>query len=432
MMIWPQMAKRMGHSLWTDFGYGAMGLPLAMLGVPFYFYMPNYWFENWGVSLTAIGLALLVTRLTDMLTDPLVGFYSDRWTRHLGYLRQIQLGAVLLIVGCWPLFFPFEVAFQQQTFWYLVLWSFMTFLGWTLISVPYQALVSKLTHQPDLKTRLTSFREGFGLIGVMVALSLPVVLSLPPTSREVFHTLFVVLFIGLAVALLFQAWRLKPVLNDPKGELSHPVSIQTLWQQHRWSFGIMPAYFLNNLANAFPATLFMFFVTYALQMEAQAGVLLAVFFVSGIVGLPFWFWVSKTLEKYQAWAFSMLFSAISFTGLIWVEAGDFEGYLLVCVLTGLSLGADLALPSSLQVDLVHRLEKQSVRAAGSMFGLWGLLTKLAVALSLGIALPILETLHLKQGSPAALNALWVMYGLVPVVLKLVAVVWVFRQGRQWV
>ncbi|WP_082671985.1 MFS transporter [Thiomicrospira sp. XS5] len=432
MIFKPLSAGRKPGASWSmDIGYGLMGLPLAMLGVPFYFYMPNYWFENWGVSLTAIGLALFVTRLTDMLTDPLVGFYSDRWVRHLGYLRQIQLGSLLLVVGCGSLFFPFEPAFQQHTFGYLVLWSFMTFLGWTLISVPYQALVSKLTHQTDLKTRLTSFREGFGLIGVMLALSLPVILSQSPTSLEVFQTLFVLLLFGLALALLLQAWWFKEVLNGPEGDFNHPVSIQTLWRQHRWSFGIMPAYFLNNLANAFPATLFMFFVTYALQMEAQAGVLLAVFFVSGVLGLPFWFWLSTKVEKYQAWAFSMLFSAISFTGLIWVGAGDFNGYLLVCILTGLSLGADLALPSSLQVDLVHRLERKSVRAAGTMFGLWGLLTKLAVALSLGIALPLLEALQLKQGAPAAMNALWWMYGLVPVVLKLVAVVWVFRQGRQW-
>ncbi len=154
-------------------------------------------------------------------------------------------------------------------------------------------------------------------------------------------------------------------------------------------------------------------------------------FVSGVLGLPFWFWLSTKVEKYQAWAFSMLFSAISFTGLIWVEVGDFYVYLAICVLTGWSLGADLALPSSLQVDLVHRLEKQSAQAAGTLFGFWGLLTKLAIALSLGIALPLLDLLGLEQGSTSAITALWWMYGVIPVCLKLFAVGWVLCFGRQW-
>lgn len=432
MRFKPLTAGRKTGASWSmDVGYGLMGLPLALLGLPFYFYMPNYWYENWGVSLAAIGLALFVTRIADMVTDPLVGLYSDRWESRFGYLRQTQFGAVLLIVGTWPLFFPLASLFQQYTFGYLVVWSFVAFLGWTWLAVPYQAVVSRLTHDPDVKTRLTSFREGFGLVGVMLALSLPVILSETPTSQPVFEVLFGVLLVTLLVALAVQSGRFRETLKRKRPDSVRVTSIRSLWRHHRWSFGIMPAYFFNGLANAFPATLFMFFVSDALQMEAQAGVLLAVFFVSGVLGLPFWFWLSTKVEKYQAWAFSMLFSAISFTGLIWVEVGDFYAYLAICVLTGWSLGADLALPSSLQVDLVHRLEKQSAQAAGTLFGFWGLLTKLAIALSLGIALPLLDLLGLEQGSTSAITALWWMYGVIPVCLKLFAVGWVLCFGRQW-
>ncbi|MGC9385468.1 MAG: MFS transporter [Hydrogenovibrio sp.] len=424
------------HRLRVDLAYGWLGWPLAVLGLPFYFYMPNYWFEHWSVSLTAIGTALFLTRLVDMVTDPLVGFYSDRWLQRIGRLRQIQLGALILLVGFWPLFFPFDAWFQSEPFGYLVVWSLLAFLGWTLVAVPYQALVSQLTHQKAAKTRLTSFREGFGLLGVMLALSLPVMLSASPTSPEVFAWLYGLLVLGLAVGVFWQAWQLSPVVRMTE-RLRHQVSqpparihLSTLWRQHPWVFRIMPSYFLNNLANAFPATLFMFFVGYALGLEDQAGVLLAVFFVSGLAGLPFWFWVSKKVGKAQAWAFSMVFSAVSFSGLIWVDTGDYTGYLLICILTGWSLGADLALPSSLQVDLVQKLEAQSVEAAGTLFGVWGLLTKLAIALSIGIALPLLDALDLEAGSPAAVSALWWLYAVVPVGLKGLAVWWLWRKGHR--
>ncbi len=57
------------------------------------------------------------------------------------------------------------------------------------------------------------------------------------------------------------------------------------------------AFFINNIANAIPATLFILFVTYVLNEKDSIGVLLLVYFLSGVLALPFWYYISKRFGK---------------------------------------------------------------------------------------------------------------------------------------
>lgn len=66
-------------SLKSLISYSATALPLAMLGLPLYIYLPTFYVQNIGLSVTTVGIILFISRLTDVLTDPLVGFYSDRF-----------------------------------------------------------------------------------------------------------------------------------------------------------------------------------------------------------------------------------------------------------------------------------------------------------------------------------------------------------------
>ena len=66
-------------------------------------------------------------------------------------------------------------------------------------------------------------------------------------------------------------------------------------------------------------------------------------------------------------------------------------YLAICVMSGVGLGADLALPPSLLADVIDEDEARGAgRNEGAYFGLWSLTTKLNLALAAGIALPLLQ------------------------------------------
>ena len=75
---------------------------------------------------------------------------------------------------------------------------------------------------------------------------------------------------------------------------------------------------------------------------------------------------------------------------------------MVCVLTGLCLGADMALPPAIQADVADwdRLRYRRNRTAG-LFSLWNMATKLALALAAGLLLPTLAALGIEEATPAA-------------------------------
>jgi Na+/melibiose symporter-like transporter len=111
-------------------------------------------------------------------------------------------------------------------------------------------------------------------------------------------------------------------------------------------------------------------------------------------------------------------------------AGEFAAFGVICLLSGMALGADLSMPPSLLADLLAR---ESTRAdgearAGAWFGWWNFVTKANLALAAGLALPLLGWLGYAPGarSPDALLALAGVYALMPVLLKVIALALAWR------
>ncbi len=121
--------------------------------------------------------------------------------------------------------------------------------------------------------------------------------------------------------------------------------------------------------------------------------------------------------------------AAAIAAFVWaygLGAGDAGAYAAICILSGLALGADLALPPSLLADVIDRAGH--ARATGAYFGLWTLATKLNLALAAGVALPLLAALGYAPGGrdPAALAALAFVYAALPCLLKAGAIAALFR------
>jgi Na+/melibiose symporter-like transporter len=183
---------------------------------------------------------------------------------------------------------------------------------------------------------------------------------------------------------------------------------------------LLVVFMLNGIAAAIPATLVLFFIADVLDAESRQGMFLALYFIAGAAGMPLWVRLSARLGKPLAWLIAMVVAIAAFVWASRLGAGDTFAFAIICVLSGLALGADLALPPSLLADVIGRRGK--MEATGSYFGLWTLATKLNLALAAGIALPLLEALGYRPGGrdAAALTALAIVYAFVPCVLKLAA------------
>lgn len=396
--------------------YGLPGLPLAMLGLPLYVYLPSFYAQNLGLPLTVVGIALLASRGLDVITDPLVGWLNDKLHSRIGRRKLFMLvGAPLLLVGVEYLLRPVG----KVDGYYLFLWSSITYLGWTLVNVPWQAWGAEMVHDYHSKSALAASREVFAIIGTVLVITLPFVAGTQGEAVTTLGTLATFLWFLLPLCLVpALLWLVERRHNR---WFAHLRKVGSILSAHPAIRQLLPAYFINSLANALPATLFILFVTHVLQATEQTGLVLMVYFLSGVLGLPLWLWFARRIDKSRAWVLALGLSVLGFVWVPLLGVGDLYWFIAICVISGLALGADVALPASMQADIAQQMQHQGSPNTGLLFGLWGLLTKLALALAVGIAFPLLEWSGFQTGSAAQpAPALWVLvllYAGLPVVLK---------------
>jgi len=394
--------------------YGALGLPLAMAALPIYVHVPRLYAETTGMSLALLGSVLLAARLLDAVVDPLLGLWSDR-VRQRQYL--ILLALPLLAVGMVALLQPAADATMQ---WLMASLLFTTF-GFSLASIAYQAWGAEIGRDAHQRTRLTASREGFGLLGVVLAAALPSLLAERlDDGLATFTWLFVPLLGVLGVVSVLGA----PMVDAGRRRASPGSSVfAPMWQvlSDRRFCRLLAVFVVNGVAAALPATLVLFFVADVLQADAWSGAFLALYFISGIAFLPLWVSLARRIGRMAAWVLSMGVAVAAFSWAWTLGAGDVWPFAAVCLLSGAALGADLTLPSALLADLAEAAAEKGQRLGGAYFGWWNLVAKLNLALAAGLALPLLDLAGYRPGSVGAATAgLSAIYGLLPLGFKAVA------------
>ncbi|MGB5868238.1 MAG: MFS transporter, partial [Arcobacteraceae bacterium] len=185
-------------------------------------------------------------------------------------------------------------------------------------------------------------------------------------------------------------------------------------------------YFFNNLANALPATLCLLFIELVLQEKSSGGVVLILYFLSGIVALPFWNFISTKIGKKKTWIASIVLASTAFLFVPFLEAGDLNAFIIISLVSGLSLGADMALPTAIQSDLVQKSKNYESNISGLLFGIWTMITKLSLAFAVAFSFVILGIFDFEASRPTSesLFVLAFLYGILPVFLKVIALLFI--------
>jgi Na+/melibiose symporter-like transporter len=411
----------------TPLTLAAYALPaifLAALYLPLFTYVTPFYVSERGVDLAALGAVWIGIRLFDAVTDPAMGWLSDhtpgRWGR-----RRIWLlvAAPLIVVSTWMAFVPPEGAGIGHA----ALWLFLLTLGWTMAQTPYAAWGAELSGDYNGRLRVTSWREAMVLVGTMGSTILYVAGG---EGGGGLTAVALAVAIGLPLAVIVTVWR----VPDPPRRRDGPAL--TLREGMRALAANAPfrqllvAWFVNGLANGLPATLFLFFVSDRLGAPEAGGIVFLAYFGAAIAGVPFWNWVAKKSSKHRIWGVAMLYASAIFAGALFLGEGDVTLFVVISVLTGLALGADLALPPAIQADVVELdTVETGEHRAGVFFAIWQVATKAALALSSGIALIVLDIAGFEAGgqnSDAALATLAFLYAGAPIILKCLAVALIWR------
>lgn len=361
--------------------YAVFGLPLGFIGLPLYVHLPKYYAEQLPLTLASIGAVMFLARLLDCLADPWIGRLSDR---HPTRRRRMMLGAGMVVaLGVMGLFLlPLHVP-ATWVMPSLALLLIVTYLAYSVLAINYYAF--GLAHGRDAAstTRVSAAREAAIAGGVLFASALPILLMplLGTTASYLAFACVVALLVALGLGIAWRSFVLPSVTTETVGS---PWAALKANPALRWVYAL---FLCNAIPPSITATLFLFYVSDLLVLPEMGGAFLGIYFLAAIVALPVWTRIAQRIGKRRSLIASMLLALASFSGAGLLGAGDMVPFLVICVLSGVALGGDLAVLPSLLADALG--EKESAHG-GLAFGIWHFISKFTLAMAAGIALPALD------------------------------------------
>ncbi len=438
--------------------------PISAMGLPLAVYIPPFYAQQVGLGVTIVGIIFMVTRLWDMVTDPVLGLVSDKFTTRWGRRRiWIVLSVPVMVLCTWMVFMP-DAGVGAG---YLLFWMVLMYVGWTLLTISHMSWGAELTPDYHERSLVQSAREIALLSGMIFVLTLPAIAAFLLSDESVSHWLvmqyqaglgqggvrewlggiagmltpdnipqvqvasmgwFVIIFLPLTV--LFAVWRVPerkslPVRSTPWRD------VLTVLAKNEGLRRILITDIASGISTGVVASLFLFLARDALKLsDGVSSLLLLGYFLSGVIFIPVMLFIARRIGKHRTLAFSNLFNACTIPFILIVPEGN-PWIALVCwVLFGINLGANSFLTRSIMADVAdHDTVESHNQRTGLFFALLTMTYKAGYAVALGVSYIVLEWIGYTPGgenSEWTLDILRNIYVWPPVVLGVVAAVAIWR------
>ena len=378
--------------------------------------LPAFFAEVHGFEISLIGIIIFLSKLIDIITDPLVGWLNDK--NFFPRKAYLLIGGILSGLALTQLFLKQEI--DQEIF--LFVWLSILYLGWTMFQIPYLSIGYDLEKNYFLRTKLSATREFFILLGLFCSLGIPMFFSIS-NEKLLENIVFIATLFGLMGLILFCSLIPENKRTNEK-KIKFKKVIKNLKKNIYFS-KIFLVLVVNNLANVFPMVLFAFFITYVLGGDdSNRQTTLFFYFLFAIMGVPFWTIISKKYGKKEVWSLSLFMSAMFFLLVFFLEDGNFVFFIIISCITGFCLGADLIIPPSIQADITdwHR-SKFGEDISGVLFSIITFLNKFAFAVVSIFVFGIMGVLDFDTDGEINTNVrlfIIISYALAPILLKLLA------------
>ena len=388
--------------------YALFSSALGMAGLPIYIHAPKYFVEQYEISLATLGLALLLLRSIDFFQDPLLGRLAS---------STLSRGTFPLWIATAFMCFGMTLLFAIPAVTSPLLWFSISliilFSGFSFAYIRMYALGVEVFGMEG-QIRIAKWREAGTLIGICLAAAAPTILSITGSNG---YKNFALLFCSLIIiaTILMTSEFSKTCFKVQK----HTTSV---FPKDAGLQRLLLFVFLNAMPVAVTSTLYLFYVDHVLGLEAMGGLLLILFFLSAAFSAPLWTRFAEQYGALQVLRISMLVSILSFFWAYNLNTGEVIAFSIICFATGLSLGADMTI---LPAIFAKRLAKTK-HDPNTGFGIWNFSNKLALALTAGILLPLMEFAGFEtqdMRSSLSREILTISYAIVPCGLKIFALIW---------
>lgn len=377
------------------------------------------------------GIALLVPRLVDAISDPLMGALSDRTHSRRGRRRvYLLIGAPLLALTFAAVFFvPVDASLPVRVG-LLVLAFLASNLAVTVYEVPYAAMAAEMSSDYRQRIELTGYKMMAARAGIILALFVsPIVIGWGASPAQGFRMLGVI----AAIFMLVTGWiGYFATARAPRsaGEV-RAFALRQEFDAIRTNVPFRNLWFVflaQNLAIGASATALIYFLTYHMQVVGQtAGLLLATGAIAAAFATPLWIWLARRRGKSRTYHLGIALSAAIILALGLVQPGMAVLLFILLAINGVVDGGTQLLPNSMVPDTVEADEAiTGERREGALFGAWGFCRKLGMTLGAFAVSLALAAVGFAEGAspaaqtPAALTGIRLIYVGVPLISWLMA------------
>ena len=377
-------------SLGTKAGFGIADLGGNLFFTAMGFWSLNYLTDTVALSAAAAGLAIMIGKFWDAVTDPIMGFISDRTRTRFGRRRPYLLfGSVPLGLAMWYFFTKPDITdpFALTVWATLALCALNT--AYTIVNIPYSALTPELTQDYNERTSLNSFRFGFAVLGTILgaAIVLPIVTAFPNRAGG-FSAAGAVMGIAMTVTALVTVFS----VHEPDHS-KEPLPTEGFFETYLSVFKnrafviLLFTYAFNVLALNFLQGILVYYFKYLYDAEGMTTIAMVILLLVAMACIPVSVPVSKRFGKrltYQT-GFGVL-AAVCVILYFFGHVFGIQFFFVMMFFGGIGLGLTYVAPWAMVPDTIEwDALRSGNRKEGAYYGMWTFVSKSGQALSIGLS-----------------------------------------------
>ena len=394
----------------TLFYYSLPEMPLQVAAIPVLTFIPNYYGSELGIELSTVGLVWLLATLVDGISDPVIGYASDRTHSRWGRRRIWMAAAVIpMLLSVYYLFFPATgVGAGYLLFWMITLW-----IAWTMLLIPYYAWGAELSTDYHERAVVSAWRTWVGMFANVLSKLIPVAalyFFAYGGTREVLVLIGTMLMVLLPVTVGLAVWQVPESRAFVAARMPLLHGLRLMWRNGPFK-RLLLAFFINYIGTSISSATIMFYIRGIIGEEKAGIAMILCYYLANLISIPLWLRVSRHIGKHRAWVVGLLIFVVASPLYLLLGEGDFVWMLPIAAITGVGGGAFWVMPNAMKADVIDLdTLKSGENRAAMFFAVWSLAIKLAMALGPWLALTTLDWVGF-DAAPGAHNTEEQLWGL---------------------
>ncbi|MDH3641099.1 MAG: MFS transporter [Gammaproteobacteria bacterium] len=371
----------------TLFYYSLTDLPIAMSLFPVAVFIPRFYSNDIGIPVALVGAIIIVVRIFDVITDPLMGYISDHTHTRFGRRKPWILAATpIMMLSIYMLFMPPEGAGVVH----LSVWYMLLSVAITMMLIPYYAWGAELSTDYNERSRITGGRAMAGITGSFTAQLVPgaaLLLFGIGGSDVVLQLVGITMLIVMPVSVTLTLLKTPEPASDRRSVVPVLKGLKLMWGNGPFKQLVL-AFMIGSIGLNITTPLYLFFIADVLNAEDQAIYMLIFFFLTSFMAVPFWVWLARRIGKHRAYLAAFFMLAFAHPFYLLLGEGDFWWMLPITLTTGFASGGFSAtLPNSMKADVIDldTLRSGENRAA-LFFSAWSFAQKATSSIGTAFAM----------------------------------------------